>query len=182
MIVRFPFDNFEHLFRLPRLDDVMFENQNHRRLPVHLSIVFGVHHLSFAFRTSRPLLRLHPRAFRSKKHSTIVFAIMLLPHDGNEHITASAAPSDAMFFDWDDGDGAFSVNAPDMTMMDETGVSAKRMTEDDDNESEENQAIAALFNVQNFINLEDKEDEESGDNVPKIKKTRRPKKQSNMGR
>ena len=101
---------------------------------------------------------------------------MSLPHDGNKNITASAAPSDAMFFDWDDGDGAFSVNAPDMTMMDETGVSAKRMTEDDDNESEENEAIAALFNVQNFINLEDNEDEESGDNVPKIKKMRRPKK------
>ena len=77
---------------------------------------------------------------------------MSLPHDDNEDIAASAAAStDAMFnddkwFDWDDGDGAFSANAP----TDETGDLAKKMTTDE-NESEEDDAIAA-FNesVKNF--------------------------------
>jgi hypothetical protein len=56
---------------------------------------------------------------------------MSLSHDDNDS-AASAASTDAMFdddkwFDWDDGDGAFSANAPKV-MMDKTGVLAKKTT------------------------------------------------------
>ena len=111
----------------------------------------------------------------------IVLIIMSsLSHDDNDIAASAAASTDAMmfndgkWFDWDDGDDAFSVTAP----TDETGVSAKKTTTDE-NESEEDDAIAA-FNesVKNFIYLDDDEDEEqTGDSVPTIKKRRRPKKQ-----
>ena len=114
---------------------------------------------------------------------TCILVIMSFPRRddvGNTTVRASdptmlsgfdSSTTDRTCFDWDDGDGAFSVT--------NTNQARRR---DDDNEDSEEEAIDCMAkNVMNFILIQQEEEGDrrqegghSSDNVP-IKKTRQPK-------